>query len=75
MAGFAYDPLLKDHLPTGVIIEGAVVSSATGYPAVLNGHLQGGVRGLPKLRDDLIPVVRVHRRVVIPMEYNRRDGA
>jgi hypothetical protein len=75
MTGSMNDPLLEDHLPGRIMVEGAAVSSATGYPAMLNRHLQGGVRVLPKLRDDLIAVVRVHRRVVIPMEHNRRDGA
>jgi hypothetical protein len=75
MTGSMNDPLLEDHLPARIMVEAAAVSPATGYPAVLNRHLQGSVRVLPKLREDLIAVVRVHCRVMIPMEHNGGDGA
>src|SRR5271165_5136365 len=75
MTGSVNDQLLEDHLPTGIMIEGAAVGSPTGYPAVLKRRSQVGVRVCPKLRDDLIAVVRVHRFVVIPMEDDRRDRA
>ena len=69
------NPLLEDHPPARIMVKGAAVGSATGYPAVLNRDLQLGVCVVPKLRDDLIAVVRVYRRVVIAMEYDRRDSA
>src|SRR5260370_6971009 len=75
MTGFVNDPLLEDHLPIRIKVEGAPVSSSTRHLAVPNRHAQFCVRVVPKLRDDVVAIMGVHRLVVITMEHNRRNGA
>ena len=69
------DPLLEDHLPAAVSVESAAISMPAGDPAVLHCGLQVGHRGRVGLRDDLIPVARVHRGVLIAVEHDRRDNS
>ena len=54
-------------------MQDATVAAATRYPTFLNRCFQVDVQRFPELRDDVIAVVRMHRRVLIPMKNNRRD--
>ena len=73
MTGAVDDPLLEDRLPAGVGMKRAAVGVPAGHLAVLHGCLQTRGRGRHRLRDDLIAVARVHRRVLIAMEHDRRN--
>ena len=67
--------LLEDCLPASVTMQDPAVTAPTRYPTFLNGCLQVDVQSFPELRDDVIAVMRMHRRVLISMENNRRDDA
>jgi hypothetical protein len=69
------DPLLEDCLPASVPVHDAAVGAATRYATLLNRFMQTEVQRFPELRDDLIAVVWMHRRVPVSMEDNRRDDA
>ena len=75
MARSVNDPLLEDYLPARVMMQDAAVGAATRYPTFLNRCPQIDVQRFPKLHDDLIAVVRMHRRIPVPMKNNRRDNA
>src|ERR1700730_1590732 len=75
VARSANEPLLEDCLPASVMMQEPAVAAATRYPTFLNRCSHVDVQRFPELRDDVIAVMRMHRRVLISMENNRRDDA
>src|ERR1700730_1409103 len=69
------EPLLEDYLSARVMMLDPAVAAATRYSTFLNRCLQVDVQRFPELRDDVIAVMRMHRRILISMENNRRDDA
>ena len=68
MARSVNDPLLEYYPPARVMMQDAAVGAATRYPTFLNRCPQIDVQRVPKLHDDLIAVVRMHRRIPVPMK-------
>src|SRR5258707_9385353 len=75
MAGSVDDPLLEDRPPARIDMDRAAVGVPAGHPTVLHCCLHIRGHGVPRLRDDLIAVARVHRGLLIAMEHDRRDVA
>src|SRR6266851_4733227 len=75
MAGSVDDPLLEDRPPARIDMDRAAVGVPAGHPTVLHCCLHIRGHGVPRLRDDLIAVARVHRGILIAMEHDRRDVA
>src|SRR5690242_12226911 len=71
MAGSMDHPLFEHRLSARIGVQGAAVGMPTGHLTTL--HLALQVRNPPRLRDDLIAVARVHRRVMVAVKYNGRD--
>ena len=66
-------PALYDHATTGVAMGGAGVGVPAGHLSPARRHLQGFVTGRV-VREQVVCVARVHRRVAISVEQDRWYG-
>jgi hypothetical protein len=72
MARSVNDPLLKHDLPARVTMHDAAVGAAP-HPTPLDCCSQIDVQCFPELRGDLIAVIWIYCRVLVPMKNNCRD--
>lgn len=56
-------------------MQDAAVGATAGCPSLLNCFFQIDVQRFPELRNNVIAIVRMHRRISVAMENNGRDDA